>query len=90
MSRRHTVCDMAGNELYAGDLICHSARQGNTVRMSDFVIEKVTTRLIGGRIRPTLVVRPTGVESGFIKRRSMRREEIETTHVRLVTPGEDL
>lgn len=90
MSRRHTVCDYAGNELYAGDLINYSVRQGNTTRSSDAIILKVTTKKIEGRIQPWLYVQPTGVESGFIKRRSMRVEDIATTHVRLITPGEEL
>lgn len=87
MGRRKVVCDYAGNELRKDDLINYGTRVGNTVRMADGIIEKVTARVIGGRLRPTLIVRPTGVESGFVKRRSLRREEVETTHVRWIASG---
>ncbi|MGY1440136.1 hypothetical protein [Streptomyces reniochalinae] len=74
MGKRGVITDYAGEELYPGDLVCYAARQGNRVRMSDAVVVKVTTRLEGGRLRPMLKVQPTGTESGFTKRRSMRQE----------------
>jgi hypothetical protein len=55
--------------------------------MTDAVIEKVTAVLEGGRLRPMLRVRPTGTESGFTARRSMRAEWISAEHVRLIAPG---
>ncbi|MGY1436674.1 hypothetical protein [Streptomyces reniochalinae] len=85
MGKRGVITDYAGEELYPGDLVCYAARQGNRVRMSDAVVVKVTTRLEGGRLRPMLKVQPTGTESGFTKRRSMRQEWISAEHVRLVT-----
>lgn len=87
MSRRRTVCDYSGQELYKGDLICYSSRQGNRVRMTDAIILDVTTKRVDGRVLPYLKVRPTGFDSGFIPRRSLRIEEVSTEHVRLVTPN---
>ncbi|MBZ4319548.1 hypothetical protein [Streptomyces huiliensis] len=80
------VTDYGGEELYRGDLIAYAARQGNRVRMADAIVDKVTTRLVDGRLRGMLRVRPTGIESGFAKRRSLRKEWISSEHVRLVIP----
>ena len=85
MSRR-VVTDYAGNELHPGDVVCYSARQGNRVRLTDAEIVKVTTRLLAGRLVPMLMVQPTGYESGFARRRSLRRVWIGAEHVRLVMP----
>ncbi|MGW1839823.1 hypothetical protein [Streptomyces sp. NPDC002067] len=54
--------------------------------MSDAIIEKVTAKLVDGRLRAMLRVIPTGAESGFTKRRSLRKEWISAEHVRLVMP----
>jgi hypothetical protein len=87
MGKRGVVSDYAGEELYAGDLITYAARAGNRVRMSDAVIKRVTARMVGGRLRPMLLVQPTGVESGFAKRKTMRDQWIAAEHVRLVHAG---
>ena len=87
MSKRGTVCDYAGEELYAGDLIAYATRQANRVRMADAIIVKVTAVREGGRLRPMLKVKPTGTESGFTRRRSFRSEWISAAHVRLVEPN---
>ncbi|MFC9651447.1 hypothetical protein [Streptomyces sp. NPDC056937] len=84
MGKRGVVTDYAGEELYPGDLINYAARQGNRVRVSDAVILKVTATLEGGRLVPMLKVQPTGTESGFTKRRTMRAEWIGAEHARLV------
>lgn len=86
MGKRGVVTDYGGEELYRGDLVTYAARQGNRVRMADAIIDRVTTRLVDGRLRPMLRVRPTGTESGFAKRRSLRKEWITTEHVRLIIP----
>ncbi|WP_405793360.1 hypothetical protein [Streptomyces sp. NBC_01506] len=87
MSKRGVITDYSGEEIYRGDLIAYAARQGNRVRMTDAIVDKVTARLVDGRLRGMLRVRPTGVESGFSKRRSLRREWISSEHVRLILPG---
>ena len=87
MGKRGVVTDYAGEELYAGDLVVYAARQANRVRMTDAIVVKVTAVLEGGRLRPMLKVKPTGIESGFTKRRSYREEWISAEHVRLVAPG---
>ncbi len=86
MSKRGVVTDYGGEELYRGDLVAYAARQGNRVRIADAIIRKVTTRVVDGRLRPMLRVAPTGIESGFVKRRSLREEWISSEHVRLVIP----
>ncbi|MET9148347.1 hypothetical protein [Streptomyces sp. NPDC004042] len=80
------ITDYAGEELYPGDLVAYAARQGNRVRLADALVRRVTTRIEGGRLRPMLLVRPTGIESGFTKRRSLRSEWISAEHVRLILP----
>ncbi len=86
MGKRGVVTDYAGEELYPGDLVAYAARQGNRVRLTDALIRRVTARIEGGRLRPMLLVRPTGIESGFTKRRSLRSEWISAEHVRLILP----
>src|SRR5690606_41246244 len=87
MAKRRVVCDYAGNELFPGDLVNYSARTGNRVRVTDAIIERVTTRRVGGRVDPMLKVRPTGHESGFVRRRSYRAEWVYTAPVRLLPPA---
>lgn len=89
MAKRRVVCDYAGNELFPGDLVNYAARTGNRVRVTDAIIERVTTRRVGGRVVPMLKVRPTGHESGFVRRRSYRAEWVYTEHVRLIAPAFD-
>ncbi|MFB7675612.1 hypothetical protein ACFC26_29810 [Kitasatospora purpeofusca] len=81
------MTDYAGEELYPGDLVAYAARQGNRVRMADAIVRKVTARMVDGRLRPMLKVQPTGIESGFVKRRSLRKTWIAAEHVRLVLSG---
>ncbi|WP_282793690.1 hypothetical protein [Streptomyces sp. CC224B] len=87
MAKRGVITDYTGEELYRGDLICYATRQGNRVRLTDALIVKATAKLVDGRLRPMLKVRPTGSESGFAKRRSMRAEWIGAEHARLIMPG---
>jgi hypothetical protein len=88
MGKRGVVTDYAGEELYAGDLVTYAVRHGNRVRMTDAVVEDVTTKNIGGRLLPTLVVTPTGAVSGWGlgARKTVQRVEISAEHVRLVVP----
>lgn len=88
MNVRRVVSDYAGNDLNRGDLITYSSRTGNRVRASDAIVIRTTTKggPLGRRI-PMLIVQPTGIESGFVKRASLRLEEVGTEHVRLVEPG---
>lgn len=87
MGKRGVVTDYAGNELHAGDLIGYAARQGNRVRLADAVVFKVTAKKVGGRLVPMLFVQPTGVESGFTARRSVRKVWIGAEHARLIITG---
>ncbi|WAL73127.1 hypothetical protein OU787_17405 [Kitasatospora sp. YST-16] len=87
MSERGVVTDYAADEMYPGDLVCYAARQGNRVRLADAVVDRVLTVQVDGRLRPMLKLRPTGAESGFRKRRSLRAVWIGAEHVRLLSPG---
>lgn len=84
MSTRKTVCDYAGTELYRGDLVTYAARVGNRVRMTDAEILHIEARKVDGRLRPMILVKPTGDESGFVQRRSMAAQWISNEHVRLI------
>jgi hypothetical protein len=88
MGKRGVVTDYAGEELYAGDLITFATRHANRVRMSDAVVLDVTTKSVGGRLVPTLMVQPTGRDSGWGlgARKTLRPVEVSAEHVRLVTP----
>ena len=89
MAKRGVVCDYAGEELYAGDLVAYATRYANRVRMSDAVVLDVTTERIAGRLIPTLVLQPTGKDSGWALgvRKSMAPVTIAAEHVRLVVRG---
>jgi hypothetical protein len=89
MGKRGVVTDYAGEELYAGDLIAYAARSGNRVRLTDAVVLEVSTRLtyvedVGNVLVPVLHVQPTGVESGFAKRRTGQPQWITAEHARLI------
>lgn len=88
MGKRGVVTDYAGEELYKGDLVAYAARQGNRVRVTDAVVREATAKLVDGRLRPMLLVEPTGVESGFVKRTTLRAEWVSTEHVRLIEPAQ--
>ncbi|MEU9560336.1 hypothetical protein [Streptomyces fumanus] len=92
MAKRGVVTDYSGNELHEGDLIAYAARNGNRVRMADAVVIEATAKQaqvegVGRVLVPVLKVQPTGVESGFSKRKSPTPQWITTEHVRLITPG---
>lgn len=90
MGKRGTVTDYGGDEIYAGDLVAYATRRGNGVRMSDAVVQRVTTRKALGRVVPFLLVKPTGNESGFVRRKTQRAVWVAANHVRLVLPAEAL
>lgn len=87
MGKRGVVTDYAGEEIYAGDLVAYAARLNNRVRMTDAIVRKATAKLVDGRLRPMLLVEPTGVESGFIKRDTRTQRWVSTEHVRLIEPN---
>jgi hypothetical protein len=89
MGKRGVVTDYSGEELYPGDLVAYAVRQGNRVRMTDAVVHKVTARKRGGRLVPELLVKPTGIESGFTRRRSRRRVWVGAEHARLIAPAHE-
>lgn len=82
--RRGIVTDYAGEELHEGDLISYASRCENRVRMADAVILEVRMETFKGRLIPFLKVQPTGMESGFTKRKVQREVEIMAEHVRLI------
>ncbi|MCT2594253.1 hypothetical protein LHJ74_30835 [Streptomyces sp. N2-109] len=90
MSKRGTICDYAGDEIRKDDVVTYAARRGNTVRMADAVVIKTYTRKLGGRIYPMLRLAPTGQESGWVARGSMRVVHVAAVHVRRVATGEEL
>lgn len=91
MGKRGVVCDYAGEELHVGDLVAFAARHGNRVRMSDAIVHDVTTKRIAGALIPTLLVKPTGTDSGWAlgARQTLRAVEIRAEHVRLLRPRFD-
>ena len=89
MAKRGVVTDYAGNELHPGDLVAYSARNGNRVRMADAVVLEATAKQaqvegVGRVLVPVLKIQPTGIESGFVKRKTAAPQWITTEHVRLI------
>ncbi|MEV3856084.1 hypothetical protein AB0J38_17385 [Streptomyces sp. NPDC050095] len=89
MSKRGHIHDFTGAPILAGDTVVYATRQGNRVRMTEAVVIKTTSALLGGRVVPLLKVKPTGQESGFVRRRSLRVETIAAEHVAVTIPGDD-
>jgi hypothetical protein len=87
MAKSGTVTDYGGDEIYEGDLVAYAVRRGNGVRLSDAVVQRVTTRSMFGRVVPFLLVKPTGNESGFVRRKTQRAVWVAANHVRLVLPS---
>jgi hypothetical protein len=67
--------------------VAYAVRHGNRVRLTDAIVHKVTARKVGGRLRPMLLLKPTGEESGFTRRKSARAVWVAAEHVRLINPG---
>lgn len=81
---RQRVTDYAGEALYPGDLITYSARESNRVRAADAWVIRVYVEKFKGRCIPFLLVQPTGAESGFSRRKTIRATHISAEHVRLI------
>lgn len=90
MSKRGNIHDFAGAEVRVGDTIVYSARRGNGVRMTEAVVLKTYTEKYKGRVLPMLAVRPTGNESGFVKRSSFAIQHIAAEHFAVTVPAEEL
>lgn len=84
MSKRGVITDYAGEAIRPGDLITFSARESNRVRSADAWIIRTYTERFKGRVIPFLIVQPTGAESGFTRRKSLRKLHIGAEHVRLI------
>jgi hypothetical protein len=84
VGKRGTVTDYAGEALYTGDLINYAARRENGVRASDAIVREIYFVRVEGRKFPMLKVQPTGTDSGFEPRKTLRAEHVAATHVRLL------
>ncbi|MFB7643900.1 hypothetical protein ACFC0S_03110 [Streptomyces sp. NPDC056084] len=88
MAKRGEIHDFTGAPIRQGDTVVYATRQGNRVRMTEAEVIRPTSAIVAGRVMPLLKVRPTGRESGFVKRRSYRVETIAAEHVAVTIPGE--
>ncbi|MCX4687311.1 hypothetical protein OG401_23915 [Kitasatospora purpeofusca] len=68
-------------------VIVYAARCNNMVRLTEAVVREVYTERYKGRVIPFLRVQPTGNESGFVKRASMRETVITNEHVAVTVPA---
>lgn len=75
------LTDFTGAEIRAGRIVAYPTRQGNRVRNSEAVVLETRTNRSSGRVTPMLRVKPTGRDSGFIARRTLREEIISAEHV---------
>lgn len=89
MGKRGNIHDFTGAEVREGDTIVYSARRGNGVRMTEAVVLETYTEKYKGRVLPMLKVRPTGNESGFVKRASFAVQHIAAEHFAVTVPAED-
>ncbi|WP_172384876.1 hypothetical protein [Streptomyces sp. MNP-20] len=89
MGKRGHIHDFTGAEIREGDTVVYAARRGNGVRMTEAVVLDTYTERFKGRTIPMLHVRPTGRESGFVKRSTARPARIVADHVAVTIPVED-
>ena len=88
MAKRGHIHDFTGAEIRDGDTIVYAARRGNGVRMTEATVLETYTEQFKGRTIPMLKVRPTGRESGFVKRTVIRTETVVAEHVAVTIPAE--
>ncbi|WP_108934504.1 hypothetical protein [Streptomyces ardesiacus] len=84
MAKRGIITDYAGEPIRPGDLISYACRESNRVRMGDAYLLDVKVERFKGRLIPFLLVKPTGAESGFTRRKTLRKTWILLEHVRLI------
>lgn len=87
VAKRGVVTDYAGEAISPGDLISFSARESNRVRSADAWVLRVYVEKFKGRCIPFLLVKPTGAESGFTRRKTLRKLHITAEHIRLIEPA---
>jgi hypothetical protein len=75
------LTDFTGAEIRPGRLIAYPTRQGNVVRNTEAVVLERLSNKKTGRIVPMLKVQPTGRDSGFIARSTLKPQTIAATHV---------
>ncbi|MER7922147.1 hypothetical protein ABTY96_03250 [Streptomyces sp. NPDC096057] len=75
------LTDFTGAEIRPGVVIAYPTRQGNVVRNSEAVVLATMSDRSTGRIVPMLKVQPTGRDSGFIARKTMKVQKVSAEHV---------
>ncbi|MEU7186448.1 hypothetical protein [Streptomyces sp. NPDC045369] len=88
MAKRGHIHDFTGAEIREGDTLVYAARRGNGVRMVEATVLRTYTEQYKGRTIPMLKVKPTGNESGFVKRSTFRVETVAAEHVAVTIPAE--
>ncbi|MGW1376463.1 hypothetical protein ACWD6P_19635 [Streptomyces sp. NPDC002446] len=88
MAKRGHIHDFTGQEIREGDTLVYAARRGYGVRMVEATVQRTYTEQYKGRTIPTLKVKPTGNESGFVKRSTFRVETVAAEHVAVTIPVE--
>lgn len=84
MSVRGTITDLMGREIYKQDLVAYPSRQGNRVRQTIAVVRRTYVKKLDGRLYPMVEVQPTGIDSGFTSRRTLRAEHVSSEHMVIV------
>lgn len=80
------LTDYTGAEIRPGSLVSYSTRQGNLVRLSEGVVQELTTDKSAGIVVPKVKVKPTGRDSGFIARKTLAVQTV--TADRMVVIGD--
>lgn len=89
MGKRGNIHDFTGAEVREGDTIVYAARRGNLVRVTEAVVLRVYTEKYKGRVFPMLAVKPTGNESGFVKRASFAIQHVAAEHFAVTVTAEE-
>lgn len=84
------LTDFTGAEIRPGSVIAYPTRQGNRVRTTEAVVLETMSDKTTGRVVPMLKVRPTGRDSGFIARKTLKAQKVSAEHVVVIgeTEGE--
>ncbi|MCQ6554756.1 hypothetical protein NPS70_16345 [Streptomyces sp. C10-9-1] len=86
---RDRLTDFTGAEIRPGVVVAYPSRRGNRVRNSEAVVLETLTDRRTGRVVPMLKVRPTGRDSGFVARKTLKVQTVSAEHVVVIGETEE-
>lgn len=75
------LTDFTGAVIQPGATVVYASRRGNRVRMSEATVIETFSDHSAGRVTPKLRVKPTGRDTGFVRRQTGRTVIVGAEHV---------